>query len=147
MDQNINVNIRRVVFIIARVKIINTIDVMDKLMEEQAEKFGQYVCQELKGAITARGFSQQQVAHAIHKDPSVVSKWLNGNPIVPIRIAVEICSYIGVELTDIVHRADQRVKQEYQSDAEFAHDIIAHDMTLAAYTDPDKHREAHGEQY
>lgn len=120
---------------------------MNNLMEERAEKFGVYVCQELKGAIAARGYSQLEIAHAIHKYPARLSHWLNADPVIPISAAMQICQYIGVELTDIMKRAEQRVKQEYQSDAEVAHDIITNDMTLATYRDPDKHREAHGEKY
>lgn len=80
-------------------------------IEDNGDKFALYVCQELKGAIVSRGFSQARVARSIKRHPNNVSKWLEGKPPVPISVAMQICSVIGVDFVDIVKRAEQRMSE------------------------------------
>jgi transcriptional regulator with XRE-family HTH domain len=85
---------------------------MDKRISERAQLFGEYVCGEIKGAIVSRGYSQADVASAIGRQSANLSRWLNAKPTIPIEVADEVCEFAGLDLADIVDRAQKRVIDE-----------------------------------
>jgi transcriptional regulator with XRE-family HTH domain len=125
---------------------------MSNYLETRAQRFGKFVCAELKGAIVTRGFSQAEVALAINKQKANVSKWLNAKPVIAIDVAQSICEYIGVSLEDIVNRANDRLVEEMgpyedESQREALIDRVVMDpesFGVAALHDENKSRESQG---
>lgn len=70
------------------------------------------MCGEIKGAIVSRGYSQADVASAIGRQSANLSRWLNAKPTIPIEVADEVCEFAGLDLADIVDRAQKRVIDE-----------------------------------
>jgi transcriptional regulator with XRE-family HTH domain len=130
---------------------------MSNLLRQRAELFGKYVSAEVKGAIVARGYTQTDVAKAIHRQGANLSRWLNGKPTIPIEVALEICDYIGASLQQIVTSANTRVENELGPwpPIEVNPDMLSDDdrrrivleklsnggMGLAAYEDENKEAE------
>lgn len=115
------------------------------------------MCGEIKGAIVSRGYSQADVASAIGRQSANLSRWLNAKPTIPIEVADEVCEFAGLDLADIVDRAQKRVINELgeygpgatpasgddsMREAEIS-DMIAHPekYDLAASYDPNKDAE------
>ena len=121
---------------------------MDNELEERAQLFSRYVCAELKGAIVTRGLNQADVAAAIGRQKANLSRWLNAKPPIAIDVAQEVCEYIGVNLGDIVERANRRLVSELgpyvSGDEEIADQIAANPYLydLAANNDDNKELEA-----
>lgn len=121
---------------------------MDNELEERAQLFSRYVCAELKGAIVTRGLNQADVAAAIGRQKANLSRWLNAKPPIAIDVAQEVCEYIGVNLGDIVERANRRLVSELgpyvSGDEEIADQIAANPdlYDLAANNDDNKELEA-----
>lgn len=129
-------------------------------IEKRAELFSKYVGSELKGAIASHGYSQGKVADALGHARSAMSKWLNAKPPIDVAIANKICDYIGMDITVVIRRAEQRVIDELgpwppivvdpsrMSDEEKVQlvlkKIATDDQTLAASTDPYKKYEKEG---
>lgn len=85
---------------------------MDKILRDRAKLFGKYVSAEIKGAIVANGYTQTDVAKAIDRQGANLSRWLNGKPVIPVEVAMEVCDYIGVDIRSIMDRAERRVVDE-----------------------------------
>lgn len=121
---------------------------MDNELEERAQLFSRYVCAELKGAIVTRGLNQADVAAAIGRQKANLSRWLNAKPPIAIDVAQEVCEYTGVNLGDIVERANRRLVSELgpyvSGDEEIADQIAANPdlYDLAANNDDNKELEA-----
>lgn len=132
---------------------------MDNQLREMSERFGQYLCAEIKGAIVTHGFSQGNVAKGIQRQQANLSRWLNANPVIPIAVAYEVCNYIGADLREITNRAEQRVEEEMgpyeKSGSRVTLDDLTEDekvqivldklsrgdLSVAALHDPNKHLE------
>jgi transcriptional regulator with XRE-family HTH domain len=129
-------------------------------IEKRAELFSKYVGSELKGAIASHGYSQGKVADALGHARSAMSKWLNAKPPIDVAVANKICDYIGMDITVVIRRAEQRMIDELGpwppvevdplllSDEEKVQlvlkKIATDDQTLAASTDPYKKYEKEG---
>ncbi|MGN6126541.1 MAG: helix-turn-helix domain-containing protein [Humibacter sp.] len=84
---------------------------MDK--RQRAMLFSRYVGLELKGKITARGYTAKAVALAAQRSPAAFNRWLNGRVELPLAVLCEACEVIGVEPQVIVDLAYSRVVVEY----------------------------------
>lgn len=127
-------------------------------LDDRAKRFSYYFGLELKGAITAQGYSQAKVAEALGHAKSAISNWLNAKPPISVDVAQKICEYIGVEQRVIAQRANKRVIDELGpwlpvtasmlSDEERQRRMDAKidsgDFALAAMRDPNKRLEAEG---
>jgi len=80
---------------------------------QRAELFSTYVGLELKGKITARGYTAKAVALAAHRSPAAFNRWLNGRVELPLAVLCEACEVIGVEPQVIVDIAYSRIVVEY----------------------------------
>lgn len=124
-------------------------DYMDNELEERAQLFSRYVCAELKGAIVTRGLNQADVATAIGRQKANLSRWLNAKPPIAIDVAQEVCEYIGVNLGDIVERANRRLVAELgpyiAGDAELADRIAANPNLYDIAANKDKNKKLESE--
>jgi len=84
---------------------------MDK--RQRAMLFSRYVGLELKGKITARGYTAKAVALAAQRSPAAFNRWLNGRVELPLAVLCEACEVIGVQPQVIVDLAYSRVVVEY----------------------------------
>jgi len=75
--------------------------------------FSRYVGLELKGKITARGYTAKAVALAAQRSPAAFNRWLNGRVELPLAVLCEACEVIGVEPHAIVDAAYSRVVVEH----------------------------------
>jgi len=80
---------------------------------QRAAIFSQYVGLELKGKITAQGFTAKAVAEAASRSPAAFNRWLNGRVELPLTVLCEACEIIGVEPGFIVDVAYGRLVSEY----------------------------------
>ena len=101
-----------------------------------------------------------KVADALGHARSAMSNWLNAKPPIDVAVANKICDYIGMDITVIIRRAEQRMTEDlgpYPSLAvdpsQFPEDekvayvldkVRAGDQELAAMKDPNKEKEAEG---
>lgn len=129
-------------------------------IEKRAELFSKYVGSELKGAIASHGYSQGKVADALGHARSAMSKWLNAKPPIDVAVANKICDYIGMDITVVIRRAEQRMTDELGpwppiqvdplqlSEDEKVQYVLnklkSGDQTLAASIDPYKEYEKEG---
>lgn len=67
---------------------------------------------ELKGAITARGYSATKVAAEISVDYSTLHRYFKGQRSLPSDVFSNACEYIGVDPADLVDRAYSRLIDE-----------------------------------
>ena len=67
---------------------------------------------ELKGAITARGYTAAAVADALGHSKAAFSNWLNGVRQLPTHAYENACEFIGIEPQDLVERAYRRLLDE-----------------------------------
>lgn len=98
--------------------------------------------------LTYRGLSQRMSMQVSFTRLQKVLNYQNG----PLRLSefVYICRALGRDparelrqiLTEIGFYGDTEEDEEAK-----AREILKNDLTLAAYEDPNKHREAHGERY
>lgn len=101
-----------------------------------------------------------KVADALSHARSAMSNWLNAKPPIDVAVANKICDYIGMDITVVIRRAEQRVKEDLGPYPPLAVDpsqlpddekvayvldkVKAGDQTLAAMHDPNKEKEAEG---
>lgn len=71
--------------------------------------FTRYVGLELKGAITARGFTAKEIALRSHRSPAAFNRWLNGHVEIPLAVVCESCELIGISPGAIIDAAFERV--------------------------------------
>lgn len=76
---------------------------------QRAALFTRYAGLELKGKITARGFTAKDVAEAAHHSPAAFNRWLNGKVALPLAVLFEACEIIEIEPAVIVSAAHERV--------------------------------------
>lgn len=81
-------------------------------IRDRAETFSTYVGLELKGKITARGFTAKAVAERSRRSASALNKWLNGHVELPMSVLCEACEIIGVSPAAIVDAAYERLYEE-----------------------------------
>ncbi|MGO1410419.1 MAG: helix-turn-helix domain-containing protein [Microbacterium sp.] len=81
-------------------------------IRERAALFSQYVGLELKGKITARGFTAKNVAAQAGHSASALNKWLNGKTKLPMAVLCEACEIIGADPGDIIDSAYDRLRDE-----------------------------------
>lgn len=114
-----------------------------KQLREMSAKFSLYVSLELRGAISASCISQAEVCRRIGRQSGNVSRWLRGNPAMPIDVAYEICNAIDMPIGVIIDRAMQRMiidNPEAMSDTEFA-SAIADFSKFNLVANEDEHKE------
>jgi transcriptional regulator with XRE-family HTH domain len=80
---------------------------------QRAAIFSHYVGLELKGKITAQGFTAKAVAEAASRSPAAFNRWLNGRVELPLTVLCEACEIIGVEPAFIVDVAYSRLVMEH----------------------------------
>lgn len=79
---------------------------------QRAMLFSRYAGLELKGKITARGYTAKDVAASAHRSAAAFNRWLNGHVELPLTVLCEACEIIGVEPRVIVDAAYDRVLTE-----------------------------------
>ncbi len=77
--------------------------------------FTRYVGLELKGTITARGFTAKHVAEETGHTPASMNRWLNGKVDLPLGVLFEACDVIKVEPFVLIVAATERVRSETSS--------------------------------
>lgn len=101
-----------------------------------------------------------KVADALGHARSAMSNWLNAKPPTDVAVANKICDYIGMDITVVIRRAEQRVMEDLSpyppltvdpsqlpKDEKVAYvldKVRAGDQSLAAMNDPNKEKEAEG---
>lgn len=53
-----------------------------------------------------------KVADALGHARSAMSNWLNAKPPTDVAVANKICDYIGMDITVVIRRAEQRVMED-----------------------------------
>lgn len=81
-------------------------------MTNRGERFTVLLGGELKGAITARGYTAAAVADAFGHSKAAFSNWLNGVRQLPTHVYENACEFIGIEPQDLVERAYKRLLDE-----------------------------------
>lgn len=112
-------------------------------LSEMSAKFSLYVSFELRGAISASCISQAEVCRRIGRQSGNVSRWLRGNPAMPMDVAYEICNAIDMPIGVIVDRAMQRMiidNPDAISDTEFA-SAITDFSKVNLVANEDEHKE------
>lgn len=112
-------------------------------LREMSAKFSLYVSFELRGAISASCISQAEVCRRIGRQSGNVSRWLRGNPAMPMDVAYEICNAIDMPIGVIVDRAMQRMiidNPDAISDTEFA-SAITDFSKVNLVANEDEHKE------
>ena len=100
------------------------------------------------------------MADALVHARSAMSNWLNAKPPTDVAVANKICDYIGMDITVVIRRAEQRVMEDLGPYPSLAVDssqlpkdekvayvldkVKAGDQSLAAMNDPNKEKEARG---
>lgn len=85
---------------------------------QRALTFSRYVGLELKGKITARGFTAKDVAMASGHSAAAFNRWLNGRVELPLTVLCEACEIIGIEPRFVVDVAYDRLIVEYRGPGE-----------------------------
>lgn len=75
--------------------------------------FGKYVGLELKGAIISRGNTAAGVAKSLGHSQSAFTNWLNGKVQIPISVVVNASEVIGIEPSQIIDAAYDRLVYEF----------------------------------
>ncbi|WP_223690068.1 helix-turn-helix domain-containing protein [Leifsonia poae] len=81
-------------------------------IRQRAEIFTRFVGLELKGKITAMGFTASAVAEAINRSPAAFNRWLNGKTEIPLSVVCEACEVIDIDPQVIVETAYSRLAVE-----------------------------------
>ncbi|MBG6083282.1 helix-turn-helix domain-containing protein [Zhihengliuella flava] len=76
---------------------------------ERSEAFTRYVGLELKGRITAHGFTAKTVAESMGRSVAAFNRWLNGKVEIPLSVVCEACELIDIDPREIVERAYDRM--------------------------------------
>lgn len=84
-------------------------------MQDRAQLFTRFVGLELKGRITARGFTAKAVATEARHSPAAFNRWLNGRVEIPLAVLHEACEIVGVHPGVIIDAAYDRVLLEMDS--------------------------------
>ena len=79
---------------------------------QRAELFTRYLGLELKGQITARGFTAKDVAEKTGRSVAAFNRWINGRAELPAVALCEACELIGIEPTRVVEDAYARMVME-----------------------------------
>ena len=83
-------------------------------MRGRADKFAEYVGLALKGAITEHGFAASAVADRLGRSRSAFTNWLNTRKAtLPLEVLAEACEVIGVEPSEVVKSAYERLCREH----------------------------------
>lgn len=88
----------------------------------RSETFARYVGLQLKGSIIARSLTAKAVAEAIGRGDANLNRWLNGKVEIPISVVCEVCEFIGVEPSQIIQLAYDRMVFENGEPGEFSSD-------------------------
>ncbi|MST50596.1 helix-turn-helix domain-containing protein [Mobiluncus porci] len=75
-------------------------------------RFSELLSKELKGAITANGYTVKEVCRAIDLNPSTFSNYVNGSRMLPSDVYADACEFIKVEPAILVDRAYDRLEAE-----------------------------------
>ncbi|MDR2257027.1 MAG: helix-turn-helix domain-containing protein [Arthrobacter sp.] len=76
---------------------------------QRADEFVRFIGLELKGAITAQGFTAKYVADELGRSASAFNKYLNGKQELPLAALCEAAEIIDLDPTVIVERAYDRL--------------------------------------
>ncbi len=79
---------------------------------ELGKTFAHLVATELKGAITARGFTVAQVCEQIGTYPTTFSRYFAGKRSMTLDTFYAVCAVIGIEPAEIADRATKRMETE-----------------------------------
>lgn len=100
---------------------------------DRGEIFTTYTGHELKGALTARGWTIAAVAQATGHSAAAMSRWLGGQKSLPLSVLMEVCDVIGTDPREIIGRAYRRLDPTDQSVSFVTDewDVAAHDPGTA----------------
>lgn len=76
---------------------------------ERADAFVRFVGLELKGRITANGFTAAQVAQRMGRSPAAFNRWLNNKQDIPMAVLCEACEIIDSDPMPIIEEAYSRM--------------------------------------
>jgi transcriptional regulator with XRE-family HTH domain len=82
--------------------------------KETGDLFSALLGAELKGAITARGLTANEVAEKVGIERATMNRYLNGKRVIPSSTFAMSAAAIGIEPGELVDRAYNRLKESIQ---------------------------------
>lgn len=78
-------------------------------LQHQGNRFLQCVAAELRTQLAEQDLSVRQVSIRLGKAPGIAGDWITGRKVIPIYFAYDICTVLGISITQLVTDAEARI--------------------------------------